>query len=144
MGAVEIYLDRYVVDAFDEALSAGLCRFRCRRFERFAELAEDGLAVFGVERDMIADLERSAKQLFGERIFDEPLDRAAQRTRAERRIPAFFREQLACGFGRFERHVLVLELADDLRQFQLDDRLDLLHVELMENDDFVDAVEELR
>src|SRR5271166_4144059 len=123
----------------------GLCRFgfRCGRLERLADLVEHRLVALDVEQDVITELERAAQQLFGQRVLDQPADGAPQRPGAERRIPAFLGDELASGFGRLERHVLVLQLLDDLGELEPHDLLDLRDVERVEDDDFVDAVEEL-
>src|SRR5579872_951793 len=122
----------------------GARRFERRRLERLTGFAEHALAVFGVEQDVVADLERAAQQLFGERVFHHALDGTAQRTRSHRRIPSFFGQKFASRVGGLERHVLVLEFLHDFGEFESDDLLDLRQVELMEDHDFVDAIEELR
>src|SRR5215469_948105 len=114
------------VPALLAARRSGLGGLGRWRLERLTDLAENRLTFHRVEQDVIADLEVAMQQLFGERVFDQPPDRAPQRPRTERRIPTFLGDQLARRFGGFQRHVLVLQLLDDLGEFERDDQLDLL------------------
>src|SRR6185312_3327816 len=124
----------------------GLGRRDCRRLERrnFREL--ELFRIVGIElgQNMVAGSEQSAQHLLCELVLDLALNRAPQRTRPELRIPAFLGEQFLAVFGDLEVHVLRLDLADDFLELETDDLFDLLAGELVEHDDLVDAVEELR
>ncbi len=56
----------------------------------------------------------------------------------------FLGQQRLGGLGNLELHFLRAHLANDFLEFERDDLLDLFARQLMEDDDFVDAVEELR
>src|SRR5690349_8045981 len=83
------------------------------------------------------------EQLQRERVLDQALDGALQRTRAERRVVSLLGDH-ALGLGRqLERDLALAEQLLEPRQLQLHDVLDLLRAERTEDDDVVDAVEEL-
>src|SRR5579875_2816996 len=116
-----------------------------RRLDR-RDLAEDQffrVVRIDVGQNVIARPDVAAQERFGELVFDHPLNRAPQRACAELRIPSFARKELLGGVGHLELHLLGADLAHHFFEFQADDLLDLLAVELMEDDHLVHTVEEL-
>ena len=88
--------------------------------------------------------ELAAEDEVGERVLDQALDRTAQRSCPHRRVVALLDEQLSGIVGELDdRSVFRHLLADALHQ-QVDDLEDLRALELVEDDDLVDAVQELR
>ena len=78
-----------------------------------------------------------------ERVLDEPLDRALERPRAVRRIPALLGEQLLRLVRDLELDPPLREPLAQPRELQLDDVGELLARQRLEDDDLVDAVQEL-
>src|SRR3954469_16311715 len=78
-----------------------------------------------------------------ERIEHQPLNRALERPRAVDRIVSFTRELFLGRFGELDVNFPLLEAPDQTRNLNVDDPLQVLAIERMEEDDLVDAVEEL-
>ena len=87
--------------------------------------------------------ERAAEDEVGERILDAALDRAAQRPGAHRRVVALLDEQLLRVVGELDRRLVLRHLLAQALEQEVDDLRDLLLRELVEDDDLVDAVQEL-
>src|SRR5207247_4710270 len=105
---------------------------------------EDDLAVLCVHEDRVAFLELSGEHLLRERIDDEPLDRALDRSRAIDGVEALLRDERLPVVGKVERDLPLEEpLRKDLRLL-LNDLHEMLRHEILEDDDFVDSIEELR
>ncbi len=93
--------------------------------------------------DRVAVDELALEHGHRQRILNQPLDRPLERPRAERRIVAFLGEH-ALRLGRhLERDLALGEQLLEPRELEVDDLLDLLGAERVEDDDVVDAVEEL-
>ena len=88
--------------------------------------------------------EPSLEQLERERVLDEPLDRALQRPRPERGIPALLGEELLRLVGDLELDAPLGKPLAQARELQLDDVRELLLRQRLERHDLVDAVQELR
>ena len=88
-------------------------------------------------------LELAVENLLRQHVLDLPLDRAAQRPGAERRVVALLRQQRLRRGRELQAHVLVAQLHVDPREHEIDDLDDLVPAQLVEDDDVVDAVEEL-
>src|SRR4051812_8826993 len=78
-----------------------------------------------------------------ERVLDVALDRPAERTGTHGRVPALLDEQVLGVLGELQLQLALRERLADAAQEELDDRLDLLLLQLVEHDHVVDAVEEL-
>ena len=79
-----------------------------------------------------------------ERVLDHALDRTAQRPGAERRVVALRRRAAVLAVvGELEAEALALELVLHPLDEQVDDLGDLVPGQLVEDDDLVDAVQEL-
>ena len=120
----------------------------CFRWFFFADTLADfefHLAGFlvGVDDDVVAVQHFAVENLHGQRILHQLLDRALQRARAEIRIVAFGEEQLFRGVGELERNLAVGQQAAHVFEPQLDDLDQLLFAQRAEDDDVVDAVQEL-
>ena len=105
--------------------------------------AEHDLFAVGVDDDRVAGVEFLPQDLLGQRVLDEALDRTAQRPGTERGVVAPLGEQQLRRVRELETETLRLELACEPLDQQVDDLRDLLGGELVEDDDVVDAVEEL-
>src|SRR6187551_1256506 len=77
-------------------------------------------------------------------VLEMALDRAAERPRAVQRVVALPREQRERGIGHLEGEARLRHPSLDVRHEQPDDLAQLRLVERLEDDDLVDAVEELR
>ena len=83
------------------------------------------------------------QNLLGKRILQQALDRAAQRTGAERRVGALLRDELRRRGRQVDRHVLRDHALAQIGHHKLDNLSDLLVGERLEHDNLVDAVQEL-
>src|SRR4051794_20047315 len=104
-----------------------------------------GLLALGRPADhhRAAGHELGAQDEVGQRVLDVALDRAAQRPGAHRRVPPLVDQQVLGILGELELELTLGQGLPDAAQEQLDDRLDLVLLQLVEDDDVVDAVEEL-
>src|SRR5947199_3590658 len=93
---------------------------------------EDGLAVLRIDEDRVALLELSGEHLLGERVDDEPLDRALDRARAIYGVEALLRNKRLRVVRKLERDLsLEQPLREDPRLF-FDDFHELLRHEVLE------------
>ncbi len=83
------------------------------------------------------------EDLLGERVLEQALNRTAERAGAERGVEALLRQKLAGVLGERDAEALLAELHAQPVDHEVDDLLDLLGVQVVEDDDLVDAVEEL-
>src|SRR5271166_1514903 len=93
------------------------------------------------------DLSRSdllEENLLRELVLDLALDGAPQRASTQHRVEATLGQQCLGLVGQLHGHVLALKLARDPGDHQVDHLDDLVASQLVEDDDLVDAVEELR
>ena len=67
-----------------------------------------------------------------------------QRPRAVNRIVPFARDECLGGIGQLERDLLLLEPFRQAAELDLDDLLQVVLVQPIEDDDFVDAVQKFR
>src|SRR4051794_32790102 len=111
---------------------------------------EDGkhdVAVVALLRDLDhhrpARHELALEHEVGQRVLDVALDGPAQRTGAHGRVPALLDEEVLGALRELELQVALRERRADAPQEEVDDPLDLVLGELVEDDDVVDAVEEL-
>ncbi|CKS72313.1 Protein of uncharacterised function (DUF3170) [Mycobacterium tuberculosis] len=100
--------------------------------------------VVHVDGDHLTRPDLLEEDLLRELIFDLTLDGAPQRAGPQHRVEATLGQQRLGRIGQHQRHVLALELAGDPADHQVDHPDDLLAGQLVEDDDVVDAVEELR
>src|SRR5882762_6960356 len=114
----------------------------CKR--GLVRLAE-GQLTFGifVDDDVVAFVELPFEDSKRERVLQQPLDRALQGTRSESRIVALGRQNLARRRRQLESELSIPQQFLELAKLQIDDVLYLLLAERAEDDDVVDAVEEL-
>src|SRR5207302_2808159 len=108
------------------------------------DLLEADLSVLGVDADRVAVGEVPLEQAQRERVLDQTLDRALERPRAVRRIPAGISQRLLSSTAQFELDPSLGEPLAQPAELQLDDLRDLLLRQRLELDHLVDAVEELR
>src|SRR6266550_2574461 len=108
-------------------------------------LPEGQLALrIAVDDDVVSLVELAFENGEGEGVLQETLDRALQRSGAERRVVALCRQDFTCRRSELEGELPVGEQILEPVQLQVDDVLDLLLAEWLEDDDVVDAVEEFR
>ena len=88
---------------------------------RCLDLLEHELLAVSVHANRVAVAEVACKQAQRERVLDEPLDRALQRTGAVRRIPAGLGELLLRGIGQLEGDVPLGKPLTQAFELQLDD-----------------------
>src|SRR5450759_52782 len=123
---------------------AGLPARGLARLRPSGALAEHHGAVLHRELHDIARRPLAGQHLLGERVLDEALDRASQGPSAEGGVEALLGEQTAGLRRERDAHAAGEELVAQVRDHEVDDRADLLGRELVEDDDLVDTVEELR
>src|SRR5919108_1577698 len=108
-------------------------------------LLEGELAVAtDANEDVIALAKPTLEHSERERILNEPLNRSLQRTRAKRGIVPFLRDETARLRGELDRHLSLREQLLETTELEIDNSIELLHAQRTEDDDVVDAVEELR
>ena len=107
------------------------------------EFAEDTLA-FRIHNHALTVFEIAHQDLLGDGLLDVALNHAAQRTGTEQRVEALLREQVLGGVGEFERHMTVEQAVVELLDVQIHDLAHLRLGELLEDDDVVQTVQELR
>ena len=92
---------------------------------------------------VIALANAAAEHLARQRRFQFAADQALEFTRTELRLVAFFRKMVDQRLIEGEHHALAGGVAGHTIELQADDMADLLLAQRMEDDDLVDAVEEL-
>ena len=90
-----------------------------------------------------AGLEAAQQQRLGERVLDHVLDHAAQRPRAVVDVVAELDDVVLGLLGDLRLDLLGAQLLAHARQQQVHDLADLLDLQRAEDDERVDAVEEL-
>ena len=93
---------------------------------------------------MIAVQNFAVENLQRQRILNQLLDRALQRTRAKVRIVTLREQQIFGRIGQLQRNLAIGEQAANVFEAQLDDPYQLFLAQRTEDDDVVDAVQELR
>ena len=119
--------------------------------ERLAGAVEAGYAVTakvragfgGVDGDVVAVADGAVEDFDGEGVLDEALDGALEGAGTVGAVVAGFEDELARGGGEGEGDLAVGEHGGELGEAEVDDAGELLFAEGMEDDDIVDAVEEL-
>src|SRR4029453_7663784 len=96
-----------------------------------------------LDHDGRARRELGLEDEVGQRVLDVALDRPAQRARSHRGVPALVDEQVLRVLRELELQLALGQRLADAAQEELHDGLDLVLRELVEDDDLVDAVEEL-
>ena len=89
-------------------------------------LREHEVAVLRVDADRVAVAEVAFEQPQRERVLEQPLDRALQRTRAVGRVPARLDDRLLRGVRQLEREPALGEPLAQALELQLDDLAELL------------------
>src|SRR5205807_9605494 len=105
---------------------------------------ERELAVASVHEERVALAEAAFQQRRRERVLDEPLQRPLQRTRPVCRVPARLGQQLLRGRCQLDVDAPLRQPSPQPGELELDDLRELLARELLEHDDLVDPVQELR
>ena len=106
--------------------------------------AEQDLLLIELDPDLLRLFEGAAQQFFRQRVLDEAFDRAPQRTGAELRFVPL-RDQEVLDFVRdLEVEPAAEQPLAQLAELDVDDCEQVLLVQLPEDDDVVDAVDELR
>src|SRR4051794_808676 len=116
---------------------------RLRRLCLGVAPGDDELVVLGVDGDRRPVADVASDQRPRDARLDLALDEAPQRARAVHRVVALARDERARRLGDLEREPPVAKAGADAGELQVDDLLDLLQGERLEEDDLVDAVEEL-
>src|SRR5690606_24010264 len=128
-----------------------LCHFRGIRLFRLGRLRGWLLAledhpfslVVPAGADVIALADAATQHLTRQSRFQLAADQPLELTRAELGLVAFLREVIDQGLIEGQRHALAGGVAGHTIELQADDMADLLLAQRMEDDDLVDAVEEL-
>jgi hypothetical protein len=97
-----------------------------------------------VHHDDLTGGQLAVEDLLRQRVLDLALDGPAQRPGTQHRVEPAVRQQLLGVLRDLQRHVLVRQLALHAGDHEVDDLDDLVLGQLVEHDDVVDAVEELR
>ena len=97
----------------------------------------------GVDGDVVAVADGAVEDFDGEGVLDEALDGALEGAGSVGAVVAGFEDELARGGGEGEGDLAVGEHTGELGEAEVDDAGELLFAERMEDDDVVDAVEEL-
>src|ERR1044071_8949984 len=128
-------------EAADSAAAHGAASIHADRLglQRQFDLA----AGRAVHEHGVARLELSFEQFDRERVDDLALQRALQRTRAERGIESFVREHFFRVIADVDDQSTLLDPLRQPLELDADDLLDLIQIERVEHDHVVDAVEEL-
>src|SRR5205085_6619674 len=106
-------------------------------------LREREVAVAEVDVDDVPGAELAGEESARDLVEDRRLDQALQRARAVHRVVALRRERRLRTVGHLEADLALLEDLADARDLDLDDAAELLAREAVEDDDVVDAVQEL-
>ena len=88
-------------------------------------------------------MELLVEDLLAEHVLDHALDGTTQRPGAELRVVAPLGEQFLGALGQLDAEALALQLPGEALGHQVDHLHDLFAGQLVEDDDLVDAVEEL-
>ena len=107
-------------------------------------MLEDDRLALRVHRDGVAVGDLALEQLQRERVLDQPLDRALERPRAERRVVAFASEKRPGRVRDLELDPPRREPAAEVSELDIHDPRDLLAPKRGEDHDLVDPVQELR
>jgi len=107
-------------------------------------LRKDDLLVFGVvsDVDLSAAGDLLVEHLFGHGVLDEPLDAPLERPRPEGGVEPLLEQETLGVLREFRVEPLELEFFDDARQHHVQDVLHLFAGERVEDDQFVDPVQE--
>src|SRR5690606_23612505 len=89
-------------------------------------------------------LERTAKDVFAERIFDVLLDCTTQRAGTEVGVGPFLDEELLGVVGQLQRQAVVDQALAHLVQLKFDDVLEVIAAERAEDDDVIETADEFR
>src|SRR3954447_16957485 len=114
-----------------------------RRLRLGVAPGDDELVVLAVDGDRRSVADVASDQRPRDARLDLALDEAPQRARAVDRVVALARDERARRLGDLEREPPVGEAGAGAGELEVDDLLDLLEGERLEEDDLVDAVEEL-
>src|SRR5436309_2494727 len=101
-------------------------------------------AAVQVGHDVFSSLDLAFQDSQRQRIRQELLNRALQRTGAKGRIVAFAEQRLPCRRSDLQRDLAVREVVTQIFQLDVDDLSDLLFAEAPEDDDVIDPVQKLR
>src|SRR5207302_5517156 len=106
-------------------------RYRLRYAGRLVGTVEEqlglldvGRVALAVDHDDLTRLDLVEQDPLGQRVFDLPLDRAAQRPGAHDRVPTLLRQPQLRVVGQLQRHVLVAQLVLDPGDHDVDDLQD--------------------
>ena len=116
-------------------------RTRCRDLAR--AVAKDKLAIGHVAQDGIALAPLASQQFLGQRILDELLDGAAQRTRAVGEVSALGHDLVVGRIGELDVHAVGDQTLTQVVHQQVRDLGQVLARKLLEHHDVVDTVEQL-
>lgn len=92
----------------------------------------------------LSGLEGAAEDFLGDGVFEIPLDGAAHGAGSVLRIVTFGDEELFGVVFEHDGDVFGLEAVDDFFHFKVDDVLEVALLQAVEDDDVIQAIEELR
>src|SRR5215469_5245843 len=105
---------------------------------------DDELTILRVDLDRIAIANGAFKYVAGYTVLDLSLDDALEGTGPELRVVAHLRQQVPRGVGELQRDVPLGQALAQVFDLDVYNFLHLLSRDLMEDDDLIDAVDELR
>src|SRR6266511_314732 len=111
---------------------------------RRGPLVEYELVVGDRNLDRIVLMQVSAQDLFGKRIFQVTLDRTAHRARAINWVVTLLDEEILRFFVELDLDILSLQSIHDLPHFEIQDQDQVRLVQGAEDNDIIQAVQELR
>src|SRR2546427_2118884 len=114
--------------------------FLCLRSYRI----QDDLAALRVDHDRIALANSAIENAMSDTVLDLPLDDALEGTSPELRVEAHLCQQVPCGVSNLQRDVPLFQARAQAIDLDIHNVLHLLTRDLMEDDDLIDAVDELR
>src|SRR5437588_11034057 len=118
---------------------------RARRFAASGSSdAEDKLAIGSTDLDHVADLYVSAQQFLGKRIFEITLDRAAHWSGAILWIVPFLDQKFFRGLIQLNMNIFRFDPTQHFSDFEFDDLHQVALGQLMEDNDVVEPIDELR
>src|SRR2546423_7264252 len=113
--------------------------FLCLRSYRI----QDDLAALRVDHDRIALANSAIENAMSDTVLDLPLDDALEGTSPELRVETHLCQQVPCGVSNLQRDVPLFQARAQAIELDVHNVLHLLTRDLMEDDDLIDAVDEL-
>jgi hypothetical protein len=93
-----------------------------------------------IDLDGVFPFEASSEEFLGEWVFDALLDRSAQWTGTVVEIRTLFDDEFFGFIGQFNFESSFTQTLSDLRQFEVDDQLEVFVVQVSEDDYVIETV----